>query len=86
MIVPSRPVPPPPKRTFMSIAQDTIKPGMLVKLKSGSPLMTADSVRDGKMFCMYFVGTEAKWITIAREALVEIKEHEVTDERPSDTD
>lgn len=48
--------------------------------------MTADSVRDGKMFCMYFVGTEAKWITIAREALVEIKEHEVTDERPSDTD
>ncbi len=74
---------PPPRK---NMEQNNIKPGMVVKLKSGSPLMTADCVREGKMFCIYFIGTEAKWITISHDALIEIKEYEIQDAKPSDTD
>jgi len=66
-----------------------IKPGMLVKLKSGSPVMTADHMRDKKMMCMWFVGDQPRWIDITPEALIEVSENEIHYERnarPSDTD
>lgn len=48
-----------------------LKIGDLVKLKSGSPVMTVDSVDDrGQCGCKWFLGDEKKSAVFSQESLV----------------
>lgn len=78
MISSSRPIPPP--------VQYDIKPGMIVRLKSGSPIMTVDQIIDGIAYCVYFIGTQPQRFNATPNTFIEINEKEIYNARPSDTD
>lgn len=45
----------------MSNSDETIKPGDLVELKSGGPVMTASQVHNEIARCEWFISNERKW-------------------------
>lgn len=47
-----------------------IKAGDVVVLKSGSPKMTVQAIRDGLAICVWFSGTEALFGEFRPEALL----------------
>ena len=59
------------------MANEAIKPGMVVKLKSGGPAMTIARVGTYNIgeaaYCVWFAGTEMVEKQVNVEALIEVK-------------
>lgn len=59
------------------------KTGDLVKLKSGGPTMTVQSVVDDRVYCQWFAGSKLDSGSFPRESLVRAEENDKGEKRKS---